>query len=206
MPFKMMSPLKRMATTAMKKMKDLSGDGKVTQKDVLIGRGVINPDGTKVKSPNKIMGGMSSTTKSKLPLKTKKEIELMSSSEQAEYSSSSPERAKQMDKLFPRSTEELKTKSKTVVKKPEKLTGAKRRKAERNIKAQQKANKRIRKAGGQQIKVDERNVTATAADRRKLKQGAKQLQKKLSLAQKEIDRKKEEENKNKKGKKSKIGF
>ena len=50
MPFKMMSPLKRMATTAIKKMKDLSGDGKVTQKDVLIGRGVINPDGTKVKT------------------------------------------------------------------------------------------------------------------------------------------------------------
>ena len=65
MPFKMMSPLKRMATTAMKKMKDLSGDGKVTQKDVLIGRGVINPDGTKVKSPNKIMGGMSSTQEEK---------------------------------------------------------------------------------------------------------------------------------------------
>ena len=56
MPFKMISPLKRMATTAIKKMKDLSGDGKVTQKDVLIGRGVINPDGTKVKSPNKITG------------------------------------------------------------------------------------------------------------------------------------------------------
>ena len=61
MPFKMISPLKRMATTAMKKMKDLSGDGKVTQKDVLIGRGVLNKDG----SPNKIMGGMSSTQEEK---------------------------------------------------------------------------------------------------------------------------------------------
>jgi hypothetical protein len=28
-------------------MKDLSGDGKVTKKDVLIGRGVIGKDGTK---------------------------------------------------------------------------------------------------------------------------------------------------------------
>ena len=57
----MISPLKRMATTAMKKMKDLSGDGKVTQKDVLIGRGVLNKDG----SPNKIMGGMSSPQEEK---------------------------------------------------------------------------------------------------------------------------------------------
>ena len=57
----MISPLKRMATTAMKKMKDLSGDGKVTQKDVLLGRGVLNKDG----SPNKIMGGMSSTQEEK---------------------------------------------------------------------------------------------------------------------------------------------
>jgi len=29
------------------KMEDLSGDGKITQKDVLIGRGVINKDGNK---------------------------------------------------------------------------------------------------------------------------------------------------------------
>ena len=28
------------------KMKDLSGDGKVTKKDVLIGRGVLNKDGS----------------------------------------------------------------------------------------------------------------------------------------------------------------
>jgi len=53
MPFKMISPLKRMATTAIKKLTDLSGDGKTTQKDLLIARGVLNPDGTKVKSPNK---------------------------------------------------------------------------------------------------------------------------------------------------------
>ena len=51
MPFKMISPLKRMATTAIKKLTDLSGDGKTTQKDLLIARGVLNPDGTKVKSP-----------------------------------------------------------------------------------------------------------------------------------------------------------
>ena len=49
----MISPLKRMATTAIKKLTDLSGDGKTTQKDLLIARGVLNPDGTKVKSPNK---------------------------------------------------------------------------------------------------------------------------------------------------------
>jgi len=200
MPFKMMSPLKKMATTAMKKMKDLSGDGKVTQKDVLIGRGVINPDGTKLKSPNKIM-----PTKSKLPLKTKKEIEAMSLSEQGEYANSSSERKKQIEKLFPRPVEGpkvgVKTKGEVKVEtggeKPKKLTGKERRKAERNIKAQEKANKKIRKGGGQQIKVDQRNVTATAADRRKLTQGAKQLEKKLSLAQKEIDRKKEKENKKK---------
>ena len=29
------------------KMEDLSGDGKITQKDVLIGRGVITKEGTK---------------------------------------------------------------------------------------------------------------------------------------------------------------
>ena len=81
-----------------------------------------------------------------------------------------------------------------------KLTPKQRRKAERNIKAQQKANKRIRKAGGQQIKVDEKNVTATAADRRKLTQGAKQLEKKLSLAQKEIDKKNKKKKEDKKGK------
>ena len=32
------------------KMKDLSGDGKVTEKDVLIGRGVLNEDGSPVKA------------------------------------------------------------------------------------------------------------------------------------------------------------
>jgi len=32
------------------KMKDLSGDGKVTEKDVLIGSGVLNEDGSPVKA------------------------------------------------------------------------------------------------------------------------------------------------------------
>ena len=41
------------------KMKDLSGDGKVTKKDVLIGRGVLNKDGSPVEmgnSPYKLYG------------------------------------------------------------------------------------------------------------------------------------------------------
>ena len=33
--------------SALNKLDDLSGDGKVTQKDVLIGRGVIDKDGNK---------------------------------------------------------------------------------------------------------------------------------------------------------------
>ena len=33
--------------SAFSKLEDLSGDGEVTQKDVLIGRGVINKDGSK---------------------------------------------------------------------------------------------------------------------------------------------------------------
>jgi hypothetical protein len=48
------TPVKRYASpdnaSPMKKpMEDLSGDGKITQKDVLIGRGVINEDGTPAK-------------------------------------------------------------------------------------------------------------------------------------------------------------
>jgi hypothetical protein len=35
-------------------MKDLSGDGKVTQKDVLIGRGVIDAPSKMYKSPAKM--------------------------------------------------------------------------------------------------------------------------------------------------------
>ena len=35
------------ASSTFKKLEDLSGDGKVTQKDVLIGRGVIDKDGSK---------------------------------------------------------------------------------------------------------------------------------------------------------------
>jgi len=38
------------------KMKDLSGDGKVTQKDVLIGRGVIDAPGKMYNSPAKMWG------------------------------------------------------------------------------------------------------------------------------------------------------
>lgn len=37
-------------------MEDLSGDGKVTQKDVLIGKGVLNKDGSKAKPANKMKG------------------------------------------------------------------------------------------------------------------------------------------------------
>ncbi len=39
-------------------MKDLSGDGKVTKKDVLIGRGVLNKDGSAIpmKGPYKMYG------------------------------------------------------------------------------------------------------------------------------------------------------
>jgi colicin import membrane protein len=90
-------------------------------------------------------------------------------------------------------------------KKNKKLTPKEKRKAERNIKAQEKANKKIRKGGGTEIEVDKKNTTATAADRRKLKQGAKRLEQKLSLAQKEIDRKnkKKKEDKNGKDKKEK---
>jgi hypothetical protein len=85
-------------------------------------------------------------------------------------------------------------------KKNKKLTPKEKRKAERNIKAQEKANKKIRKGGGTEIKVDKKNTTATAADRRKLKQGAKRLEQKLSLAQKEIDRKNKKKKEDKKGK------
>ena len=63
-----MTPMKRYtspdnATPMKKPMEDLSGDGKITQKDVLIGRGVINEDGTKKKEglsrKMKFCGGMS---------------------------------------------------------------------------------------------------------------------------------------------------
>lgn len=37
-------------------MEDLSGDGKVTQKDVLIGKGVLNKDGSKAKPANEMKG------------------------------------------------------------------------------------------------------------------------------------------------------
>ena len=48
------SPLKKIVESLdgpgqspLAKMEDLSGDGKITQKDVLIGRGVITKEGTK---------------------------------------------------------------------------------------------------------------------------------------------------------------
>ena len=85
-------------------------------------------------------------------------------------------------------------------KKNKKLTPKEKRKAERNIKAQEKANKKIRGGGGTEIKVDKKNTTATASDRRKLKQGAKRLEQKLSLAQKEIVRKNKKKKEDKKGK------
>ncbi|REJ63507.1 MAG: hypothetical protein DWQ21_02990 [Bacteroidetes bacterium] len=50
-PVKKYSPIKM--------LKDLSGDGKVTQKDVLIGRGVINKKGEPLNRKNKFCGGMS---------------------------------------------------------------------------------------------------------------------------------------------------
>ena len=58
----------------------------------------------------------------------------------------------------------------------------------------------FRSGEGTEIKVDKKNTTATAADRRKLKQGAKRLEQKLSLAQKEIDRKNKKKKEDKKGK------
>ena len=39
------TPCGHSVASPMKKLEDLSGDGKVTQKDVLIGRGVIDADG-----------------------------------------------------------------------------------------------------------------------------------------------------------------
>jgi len=50
-------PVKRLSPIA--KLKDLSGDGKVTQKDVLIGRGVIDEEGSPMSRKNKFCGGMS---------------------------------------------------------------------------------------------------------------------------------------------------
>lgn len=91
-------------------------------------------------------------------------------------------------------------------KKNKKLTPKEKRKAERNIKAQEKANKKIRGGGGTEIKVDKKNTTATASDRRKLKQGAKRLEQKLSLAKIELEGgkpKKKKEDKNGKDKKGK---
>lgn len=62
-----MVPLMRMYNSAtpvkkyspIMKLRDLSGDGKVTQKDVLIGRGVIDKEGGPMNRKNKFCGGMS---------------------------------------------------------------------------------------------------------------------------------------------------
>ncbi len=42
-----MSSKSKPCGSPLNKLEDLSGDGKVTQKDVLIGRGVIDKDGNK---------------------------------------------------------------------------------------------------------------------------------------------------------------
>lgn len=51
------TPVKRYSPIM--KLTDLSGDGEVTQKDVLIGRGVIDKDGAALTRKNKFCGGMS---------------------------------------------------------------------------------------------------------------------------------------------------
>ena len=109
-------------------------------------------------------------------------------------------RAKEREKAAKKAAEEKAAadlKAAEKAKKNKKLTPKEKRKAERNIKAQEKANKKIRKGGGQQIKVDEKNTTATAADRRKLKQGAKRLEEKLSLKRIELEGNKPKKKKDK---------
>ena len=61
----------------------------------------------------------------------------------------------------------------------------------------------VQNSRGQQIKVDEKNTTATASDRRKLKEGAKQLEEKLSLKRIELEENKPKNKKDKKGKNKK---
>lgn len=53
------TPVKKYSPVLMRKFKDLSGDGKVTQKDILIGRGVIDEKGEPLNRKNKFCGGMS---------------------------------------------------------------------------------------------------------------------------------------------------
>jgi hypothetical protein len=72
MPFKMMNPLKKMDTTAMKtvqksamKLKDLNNDGETTKADLLIKKGVYNKDG----SPKKKASGVNYMNESKSPAK-----------------------------------------------------------------------------------------------------------------------------------------
>jgi hypothetical protein len=74
MPFKMMNPLKKMDTTAMKtvqksamKLKDLNNDGETTKADLLIKKGVYNKDG----SPKKKASGVNYMNESKSPAKEK---------------------------------------------------------------------------------------------------------------------------------------
>ena len=72
MPFKMMNPLKKMDTAAMKtvqksamKLKDLNNDGETTKADLLIKKGVYNNDG----SPKKKASGVNYMNESKSPAK-----------------------------------------------------------------------------------------------------------------------------------------
>ena len=122
--------------------------------------------------------------------RTRRDVEFVKKFEEAKKKSAAAAAAKK--KAAAAAAEEAK--------KNKKLTPKEKRKSERNIKAQEKANKKIRGGGGTEIKVDKKNTTATAADRRKLKQGAKRLEQKLSLAQKEIDRKNKKKKEDKKGK------
>lgn len=80
MPFKMMNPLKKMDTAAMKtvqksamKLKDLNNDGKTTKADLLIKKGVYNKDG----SPKKKASGVNYMNESKSPVKVAKKGDLI---------------------------------------------------------------------------------------------------------------------------------
>lgn len=60
-------PIKRYTypdnASPMNKLEDLSGDGKITQKDVLIGRGVIDKEGKPLSRKMKFCGGRSTPYK-----------------------------------------------------------------------------------------------------------------------------------------------
>mgnify|MGYP004458516199 CR=1 FL=1 len=69
-------PMKMKKAAPMKEMKDLSGDNKVTQKDVLIGRGVLDKEGkptvNKMKSVKKMKKDPAMKLKKEEPMKMKK--------------------------------------------------------------------------------------------------------------------------------------